>query len=213
MKPEIGTGLAIFLNYCNYYKDLISSFAHISNALYEVSRADKISWTEALESKFEELKQQLLQPQIVPIPNLEQPFILEIDGRRVAVGAVLKKRFDDTGLEHPVGFFLKALTGSERNYAAYEVDLYAVVRAVEQFRMFVFSKEFRLRTDHAAFRNLLQRDLPPTTKVKRWILRLSEYNVKIKYQRGQDNVIADVFSRLPIAGAKNVEKWIRAAPY
>ncbi len=40
------------------------------------------------------------------------------------------------------------------------------------------------------------------------ILRLSEYNFKIEYQRSQDNVIADVLSRLPFAGATNVEKSI-----
>ena len=96
-----------------------------------------------------------------------------------------------------MGFFSRALTGSELNYAEYEVELYAVVRAVEHFKIFLLGKEFLLRTDNAALRNLLRRDLPPTTRVERWILRLSEHNFKIEYQRGQDNVIADVLSRLP----------------
>ena len=68
--------------------------------------------------------------------------------------------------------------------------------------MFLLGKEFLLRTDHAALRNLLRRDLPPTTRVERWILRLSEYTFRIEYKRGQDNVIADVLSRLPFAGAE-----------
>ena len=66
-----------------------------------------------------------------------QDFILETDGSRIALGALLKQRFDDTGLEHPVGFFSRSLTGSERNYVAYELAMYAVVRAVEHFRMFL----------------------------------------------------------------------------
>ena len=73
--------------------------------------------------------------------------------------------------------------------------MYAVVRAVEHFRMFLLGKEFLLRTDHAALRNLLRRDLPPTTRVERWILRLSEYNFHIEYKRGQDNIIADILSQ------------------
>ena len=60
-----------------------------------------------------------------------------------------------------MGFFSKALSGSERNYAAYEVELYAVIRAVEHFRMFLLGKEFLRRTDHAALRNLFRRDLSP----------------------------------------------------
>ena len=159
---------------------MISSFTHIIDALYKVSRAYKIPWTETLESIFEELKLQLLQPRIVRLPDPKRHFILETDGSRVAVGSVLKQRFKDTGLEHPVGFFSRALPGSERNYAAYEVELYAVVRAVEYVRMFLLGKEVVLRTDHVALRNLLLRDLPPTSRVERRILRLSEYNFKIE---------------------------------
>ena len=109
-------------------------------------------------------------------------------------------------MEHPVGFFSRALTGSERNYAAYEVELYAVVCAVENFRMFRLGREFLLRTDHAELRNLLCRHLPPTSRVERWILRLSEYNFKIEYKRGQVNMIADVLSTLPFAVAQECGK-------
>ena len=97
-KPEKGTGLASFFGLCNYYRDLIPVFAHISDALNKLSRADEVPWTNDLESKFDELKQPLLQPRIVRLPDSERPFILETDGSRVAFGAVLKQRFDDTGL-------------------------------------------------------------------------------------------------------------------
>ena len=98
-----------------------------------------------------------------------------------------------------MGFFSRALIGSEGNYAAYELKMYAVVRAIEHFRMYLLGREFLLRTDHAALAKLLRRDLPPTTRVGRWILRLSEYMFRIQHQRGIDYVIADVFSRLPFA--------------
>ena len=116
--------------------------------------------------------------------------------------AACSSRDSRIGLEHPVGFFSRALTGSERNYAAYKLELYAVVRAVENFRMFLLGRKFLLRTDHAALRNLLRRHPPPTSRVERWILRLSEYNFRIEYKRGQDNVMADVLSRLPFAAAQ-----------
>ena len=51
-KPEKGTGLTSFLALCNYYRDLIPFFAHISDSLYKVSRADEIFWTESLEANF-----------------------------------------------------------------------------------------------------------------------------------------------------------------
>ena len=156
-----------------------------------------VEWTADLSTKFEELKALMLSAPVVRLPDVDGEFILETDGSKVAVGAVLKQQYDDTGLEHPVGFFSRALSGSERNYAAYELVMYAVFRAVEHFRMFLLGREFLLRTDHAALAKLLRRDLPPTTRVERWILRLSEYMFRIQHQRGIDNVIADVLSRLP----------------
>lgn len=77
--------------------------------------------------------------------------------------------------------------------------MYAAVRAMEHFRVFQLGRPFLLRTDHSAPTNLLRRDLPPTTRVTRWVLRLSEYVFKIEYQRGEANVMADVLSRLPSA--------------
>ena len=39
------------------------------------------------------------------LPDPERDIILETDGSTVAVGALLKQKFEDTNLEHPVGYF------------------------------------------------------------------------------------------------------------
>jgi hypothetical protein len=85
----------------------------------------------------------------------------------VAVGAVLKQKFADTGLEHPVAFLSRSLSGTERNYSVYELEMYAVIRATEYFRIYLLGAQFHLRTDHAALVNLLKRDLPPKTRIQK----------------------------------------------
>ena len=72
------------------------------------------------------------------------------------------------------------------------------------FACYFFRLEFLLRIDNAALRNLLRRDLSLTCRVECLFLRLYEYNFKIEYKRGQDNVIVDVLSRLQFAMAKNL---------
>ena len=119
---------------------------------------------------------------------------------------MLEQEFEVTSLKHPVGFFSRSLTGSERIYEGYELEFYTVVRTVNNCCMSLLRREFLLRTDHAALRNLLRLDLPLTNRVEGWILRFSEYNFKIEYKRGQDNVIADVRSKLLIAAAKECGK-------
>ena len=199
--PATGKELAGFLGLCNYYRSLVPAFADTSDALYKAAKTSAVNWTPELSAAFEDLKSKLLDHPVVQLPNPQKDFILETDASRVAVGAVLKQRFEDTQLEHPVAFFSRALTGTERNYSAYELEMYAVVRAAEHFRIYLLGKEFLLRTDHMALKNILQRDLPPTTRVARWILRLSEFNFKIEHKKGQENIIADVLSRLPFATA------------
>ena len=152
-KHEKETGLASFLRLCNYNRDLILNFAHISGFLSKVSRSSIVEWTPDLNLSFEKLKQHLLEPRIVKKPDPQRDFILETDGSSIAIGAVLTQKFDDTGLEHPVGFFSTSLTGSVRNYVAYELKMYAMVHEVEHFRMFLLGIEFLLRTDHSALRN------------------------------------------------------------
>ena len=95
-----------------------------------------------------------MQPWIICLPDPDRSFILETNASRVAIGAVLKQKFEDTNLEHPVRYFSKSLASSVRNYAAYELELYAVVRAVKNFRMFLLGRKFLLRTNHEALRNL-----------------------------------------------------------
>jgi len=153
-RPTIGTEMASFLGLCNYYRDLVPSFADLSHSLYEVSRQKQIEWTEEMIDAFEKLKERMLTRPIVRLPNPQEPFILETDASTVAVGAVLKQLFEDTKLEHPVGFFSRALTGSERNYSVYELEMYAIVRSVEWFRIYLLGREFLLRTDHRALVNL-----------------------------------------------------------
>ena len=56
-----------------------------------------------------------------------------------------------------------------------------MVREDINFKMFLFGKIFLLQTDNAALRNLLRRDLPQTTQVKLFILRLYKYTIRIEY--------------------------------
>lgn len=130
------------------------SFAHVSDRFYKLSKSTQIPPTVELEDNLNALKQKLLQRPFVWLPNLENDFILKTDASLVAVGAVLKQAFSDTSLKHSVAFLSCALTSTRLNYTVYELKMYAVVRAVEHFRVYLLGREFLLRTDHAALINL-----------------------------------------------------------
>jgi RNase H-like domain found in reverse transcriptase len=64
-------------------------------------------------------------------PDPEKPFEMEIDASKYAMGAVLIQRGkDDTRVE--VGYHLKALTPTERQYNVYDRECLTLVRAFRQ---------------------------------------------------------------------------------
>ena len=97
-RTDTGSGLASILGLCNYYRTLMPSFAHVSDALSKASKMKVVEWTADLSAKFYELKALMLSAFVVRLPDVNKEFIFETDGSKLAVGAVLKKRFNDTGL-------------------------------------------------------------------------------------------------------------------
>lgn len=54
---------------------------------------------EVAKKSFEDLKQLLLSPLVLRMPNFEEEFVLEYDASRVGIGAVLMQQ------GHPIVFF------------------------------------------------------------------------------------------------------------
>lgn len=52
--------------------------------------------------------------------------------------------------------FSKVLTKPERNYCVTRKELVVVINAVDHFYIYLYGREFFIRTDHAALKRLLQ---------------------------------------------------------
>ena len=91
----------------------------------------------------------------------------------------------------------KTLTGSERNYSTYERELYAVVKSTESSQVYLFGREFTLRTDHQALIAIFRTNLATTTRIVKWVMRLQPYKFVIEVIPGKQNVVADALSRIP----------------
>ena len=68
--------------------------------------------------------------------------------------------------------------------------------AVEQVRVYLLDRPFRLRTDHRALQWLLSKEPTASARVSRWIASLMEYPIAVKYIKGTENTIADILSRI-----------------
>ena len=187
-----------FLGFCNFYRPFIYQFSHIARPLNELTRKDTLwTWGERQQEAFNTLRKRIMSEPVLQQPQLNQQFEVEVDTSGYTIGAVLMQR-DEKGKRHPVAYFSSTLNEAERNYDIYTLELYAIVRALRNWRPYLAGSphEIIIYTNHA---NLQYWKEPH--KIDRriaWeVVELSEYNIKLKNIPGRENRRADMLSRRP----------------
>ena len=74
----------------------------------------------------------------------------------------------------------------------------AVVFALDKFPAYLVGSFIVVFTNHSALKYLLTKQ-DAKARLIRWILLLQEFNLRIKDEKGVENVVADHLSRLAIA--------------
>ncbi|KAL9967720.1 hypothetical protein ACROYT_G026009 [Oculina patagonica] len=99
------------------------------------------------------------------------------------------------------------MTNAERNYCVTRKELLAVVELVKQFRHYLQGPKFRIRTDHAPLRSVLEVK-EPEGQLARWIEFMSSFSYEIEYRVSQRHQNADALSRRPCNdGCKWCKEW------
>jgi ribonuclease HI len=187
-----------FLGFCNFYQPFIRGFAHLARPLNELTRKDtEWSWETQHQTAFEELKKRVTTEPVLAHPILTDPFELEVDASGFAMGAVLLQKKED-GKKHPIAYYSKTLSAAERNYDVYNLELLAIVNALDHWRPYLAGSPHKIiiYSDH---QNLLYWKEPHkiSRRVAREVLMLSEYNFEIRHIKGIANRQADALSRCP----------------
>lgn len=193
-----------FLGFVGYYRRFIKGFSKIAKPLNELlvgtgrsrSRSSPpVNWTQACESAFHQLKQQLLEAPVLAYANFESPFILYTDASNCGLGAVLAQQQD--GIERVIAYASRSLHPAERNdanYSSFKLELLALKWAlVEKFKDYVWGAKIVVVTDNSPLVHLHTARLGPVEQ--RWVAQLASFDYTIKYRPGKDHVNADVLSR------------------
>ena len=112
------------------------------------------------------------------------------DASSYAVGAVLSQN------GRPIAYFSKKLSPAQQKYPTHERELLAIVLAIEEWRVYLYGRHFKVYTDHHTLKYF---DTQPHLSLRqsKWQDKLAAYDMEICYTPGKQNQAADALSRRP----------------
>lgn len=91
--PSPVTEIESFLGLPGHYLCFISHFADTTTPLHAATWVKKrFAWNEKLDDAFKSLKEGMVSLPVMAYPDVDKPFIVEIDASKVGVGVVLAQK-------------------------------------------------------------------------------------------------------------------------
>jgi len=162
------------------------------------NKTKKLVWTPEGETAYKLIRDQIRACPILFFLDPNAPIYLHTDACDYGIGAYLFQIID--GIDRPIQFMSRSLSGPELRWSTIEKECYAIVFALKRMAYLIRDTFFTLRTDH---NNLIYINSEPSSKVARWKLLIQEYDFQIEYIPGPDNFVADALSRIvPFEGTE-----------
>lgn len=128
-------------------------------------------WGKAQQDAFELLKNLLCSAPILKVFNYSLPTRVVCDASMFCVGGILEQQ-EANGSWHPVEYYSKRLSISERNYSATDREYVAIRQCLERWRHFLIGIKFVILTDHVAL-TYIQSSATVSRRNARWLEFLS----------------------------------------
>ena len=158
-------------------------------------KAKKFKWTEEAKKAFNEIKKLLINPPILKMPTPDRLFRLESDTSREGMGGTLLQKQGDEWVV--IGYHSKRLPKSVKNFGFTELELIGLLVNIHGFMQLLCNRYFEVLVDHKAIAYMIKsKTESPTTRLKTLLLKLSEYTIDLKYQKGLEMHTSDALSRL-----------------
>ena len=196
MPPPVDKeGVLRILGTVNYLDKFIEHKADIQEPISQLTQKDAaFVWEQPQQEAFNHLKSVITSaPALAYFDNTKET-VLNVDASIKGLGAVIMQD------GKPVAFGSKTLTSCERRYANIERELLAIVWGAQKFHTYVYGRRVIVETDHKPLESIFRKplnDAPP--RLQRMLLKLTKYDLDVRYVPGKQQVISDCLSRAPIS--------------
>ena len=199
--PRSQRKLREFLGLINYYHQFIPHCAQLLHPLHTLlshTQADtELQWSDDSIAAFEQAKAALADATLLSHLKPDAVVAIMSDASDIAVGAVLQQVTD--GQWHPIAYFSRKLSPTERCYSTYDRELLAMYLSVKHFRYFIEGRSFSLYTDHKPLTfSMSTKSERSSPRQARHLDFIAQFTTDIRFTNGTNNLVADVLSRVEL---------------
>jgi hypothetical protein len=187
--PTTVTEIRSFLGLAGYYQRFIEGFSKIAKPMTSLlEKGREFKWDEKCQESFDQLKERLMSPPVLIMPDLQKGFDIYCDACGQGLGCVLMQD------GHVIAYASRQLRKHELNYPTHDLELAAVVHALKIWRHYIMGTKCQVYTDHKSLKYIFtQKDL--NLRQRRWLELIKDYDLEIHYHPGKANLVADALSR------------------
>ena len=185
-----------FCGMVNFLSSFLPNLRRLLIPIYDLQKkAKKFKWTEEAERAFNDIKKLLKSPPVLKAPTPDSLFCLESDTSREGVGGTLLQKQGDEWVV--IGYHSKRLPKSAKNFGVTELELTGLLVNIHGFMQLLHNRYFEVLVDHKAIEYMIKsKTESATTRLKTLLLKLSQYTIDLKYQKGSEMHTSDALSRL-----------------
>jgi hypothetical protein len=177
-----------FLGLAGYYRRFIPDFSRIAKPMTELlKKGVKFVWNEECDKAFHTLREHLTSAHVLTQPDMSKPFEVFCDASGTGLGCVLMQE------NRVIAYASWALQTHEKNYPTHDLELAAVVHALQIWRHYLMGNRCNIHTDHKSLKYIFtQSDL--NMRQRRWLELIKDYDLVVHYHLGKANVVANALS-------------------
>ena len=158
-------------------------------------KSKKFKWTEEAKKAFNDIKELLISPPVLKAPTPDGLFHFKSYTSQEDVGGTLLQKQGNEWVV--IGYHSKRLPQSAKNFGITELELSGLLVNIHGFMQLLCNRHFEVLVDHKAIEYMIKSKTEfPTTTLKTLLLKLSEYTIDLKYQKGSEMHTSNELSRL-----------------
>ena len=143
---------------------------------------------------FDKIKNRLLNPPVLSMPDKRGRFLLYSDTSKHAMGSALYQV--QNGNPKLIAYVSKGMPEAVRNYSVTELEMCSLAINIASFAHLLKRVDFNAVVDHLAITHIMKSKIElATNRIKRLLEILSSYSFNLYYIKGKDMILSDFLSR------------------